>query len=512
MLCPAGLLQFWFYTMKKHWFGCPPEIDELVFNTWKHNLDLDYEETYDIHANLSKIILYDQISRHILRYTNQQDKQSYYDSKALKIFETSGILSKLEELDEEKRCFALMPLRHTFLEHNLKICLDRVKYWIDQSMHPMYERFHQATVKALAQINNKKNLLYEKFVTDINVFCPVLDPAAPNNFMIPEVCVETKLANEFKRYCKLHNNQLIVSVSGGVDSMVCLYLARHCFPSAEIKAISINYANRPEQSIEIDMVNYICSKLNVKHYVRVINEIQRVRDSHREFYETITREIRFASYKNVSGDNTKVQVILGHNQDDTLENVFSNIKKGINYDNLFGMDHNSIEKDVCICRPLLCVPKSDIIKFANDHNIPYTYDSTPSWSERGRLRDILIPSIKSFDPNMLPGIIQMATNFKEIYQVYEKSIPKIYHSKGGKSCSITINNEIYILDYWKKILTNVALEFKIPFISNKSINHMITQLKINHRKNDELSRIILSKNLLVVVNLITNTFVFKLTK
>ena len=507
----SGLLLFWFNTMKKHWFGCPPEIDELVFNTWNRELNLQYEETDDIKINLSKIILYDQVSRHILRYTNNQDNQTYYDNKALKIFSISGIFNKLEELREEERCFALMPLRHTFLEHNLQICLDHVKSWMDQSMHPMYERFHQATVKALAQINNKKDLLCEKFVTDINVFRPVLDPAAPNNFMIQSVCVETKLSNEFKNYCQPVNNQLIVSVSGGVDSMVCLYLARHCFPSAEIKAISINYANRVEQSVEIDMVNYICSKLNIKHFVRTINEIQRVRDSHREFYETVTREIRFASYKNVIGDNKKVQVILGHNQDDTLENVFSNIKKGINYDNLFGMEHHSIEKDVCICRPLLCISKSDIIKFAHDHNIPYTYDSTPSWSERGRLRDILIPSVKSFDPNMLPGIIQMATNFKEIYQVYEKSIPKINRTS-NTTCTINISNEIYVLDYWKKILTNVALEFKIPFISNKSINHMITQLKINQRKNDQVSRIILSKNLFVVANLFTNTFVFKLTK
>jgi hypothetical protein len=111
---------------------------------------------------------------------------------------------------------------------------------------------------------------------------------------------------------------------------------------------------------------------------------------------------------------------------------------------------------------------------------------------------------------MIPGIIQMATNFKEIYQVYEKSIPKI-NRINETSCSVIINNDINILDYWKKILTNVALEFKIPFISNKSIQHMITQLKINQRKNDQLSRIILSKRLFVIVNLMTNTFAFKLT-
>jgi len=508
MLGTIGLLPFWFYTMKKHWFGCPPEIDELVFKTWNRELDLEYEETDDIHSNLSKIILYDQISRHILRYTNQKDKQSYYDSKALKIFETSGILYKLEELNEEEKCFALMPLRHSFEEHNFKICIDKVKLWMDQSMHPIYERFYQATVKALAQINNQKNLLYEKTIDDISIFSPVL---ITKSFEMPKICNNIKIMDEFKRYCQPVNNQLIVSVSGGVDSMVCLYLARKCYPDADIKAISINYANRPEQTLEIDMVNYICSVLKVKHYVRVIIEIQRVRDSHREFYESITREIRFACYKNVRGDNIDVPIILGHNQDDTLENIFSNIKKGINYDNLFGMEHSSIEKDVRVARPLLNVNKKEIIQFAHDHNIPYTYDSTPSWCERGRLRDILIPSVRSFDSNMIPGIIQMATNFKEIYQIYEKSIPKI-NRINETCCSVIVNNDINILDYWKKILTNVALEFKIPFVSNKSINHMITQLKINRRKNDQVSRIVLSKYLFVVVNLFTNTFVFKISE
>jgi hypothetical protein len=112
---------------------------------------------------------------------------------------------------------------------------------------------------------------------------------------------------------------------------------------------------------------------------------------------------------------------------------------------------------------------------------------------------------------MIPGIIQMATNFKEIYQVYEKSIPKI-NRINETSYSVIVNNDINILDYWKKILTNVALEFKIPFISNKSIQHMITQLKINYKKHDIYSHIILSKKLYVDVNCLTNTFVFKLSE
>ena len=76
--------------------------------------------------------------------------------------------------------------------------------------------------------------------------------------------------------------RVIVGLSGGVDSMVCLYLAKYAFPDKNVKAISINYANRQEQYLEIDMVNNFCQKLEIPHYVREITEIKRTRDSDRE--------------------------------------------------------------------------------------------------------------------------------------------------------------------------------------------------------------------------------------
>lgn len=498
----SGLLLFWFNTMKRHWFGCPHEIDKLVFDTWNRELDLEYGETDDIKINLSKIILYDQVSRHILRYTNSQDRQSYYDNKAMHIFETSGILDKLEELKEEERCFALMPLRHTFIEHNLEYCLELVTKWMEISSCQIYDRFYQATVKALAQINNKKDLFYNSRKSDIQLYCSILDKSSPFNFDIKIHTSSNHLVDEFKSNCIPKNNKLIISVSGGVDSMVCLILSTICYPKAEIKAISINYANREEQMIEIDMVNYICRQLNVKHYVRTISEIKRVRDSNRDFYESITREIRFSCYKNIMDEDADIPIILGHNQDDTLENVFSNIKKRINYENLFGMEHKSLKKGVTIMRPLLEVPKEDIIAFAKEYNIPYTYDSTPSWCERGRLRDILMPTIRSFDKNLMPGIIEMVNNYKQIYKVYENSLPKIVLIDNDNNnikpyYEIQCEKPVFILDYWKRIFTTIATNYKVSFVSNKSIQHFISQIKIHNSENKKC--IILSYNLYAVI-------------
>lgn len=506
---PTEFLTFWFTIMRPYWFGCPANIDKMVNDKWSAYLDYEFTENLDDNTQtLAQIILYDQISRHVFRFREQMERISIYDKNALELFEKFYLTGKLTELNPEQRCFALMPWRHSKNEMAIWKCLNLVNEWLAEEVTPMYTRFYQATVKSLANINKNKYLGYSQYNHDFSLYRPVLDPASPNadNTCILSINSNHKLVKEFKKWCK-PKSEIVVSVSGGVDSMVCLALAKACYPDCKIKAISINYCNREEQSLEIDMVNYFCKMLNIDHYVRVINEIKRVRDSHRQFYESITREIRFDAYKNVIS-NDDIPVILGHNQDDTLENVFSNIKKRINYDNLFGMEHESIEKDVNILRPLLEVPKAEIIAFAKMHKIPYTYDSTPSWSERGRLRDILMPSLKSFDRDIIPGIIEMANNYKQIYSVYKKSIPKV-KGIGLQIQYVNCDFNIDILDYWKQIFTNAAIQVGVSFVSNKSIQHFISQIKINDDKN--IRKIILSKDLYAIVNKSTNIILIYLT-
>ena len=119
------LLYFWFNYMKDYWFNCPSEIDELITTKYKDYLDEKFNETTELELEdkiiLSRIILFDQIPRHI--YRNNKDEIKKYDLKARLILEKSGILDKLELLTQEERCFALLPWRHTFEEDKLIKCL-----------------------------------------------------------------------------------------------------------------------------------------------------------------------------------------------------------------------------------------------------------------------------------------------------------------------------------------------------------------------------------------------------
>lgn len=54
---------------------------------------------------------------------------------------------------------------------------------------------------------------------------------------------------------------------------------------------------------------------------------------------------------------------------------------------------------------MINIAKKDIITYAKKANIPFLQDSTPSWSRRGKLRDVLIPTINSIEPSFIKNLM-----------------------------------------------------------------------------------------------------------
>jgi len=307
-----------------------------------------------------------------------------------------------------------------------------------------------------------------------------------------------KWNTEFLESIKTHilnttNNTLVLSVSGGVDSMLLLTSVLEVIKNLKyadievnikkLNVVHINYMNRDTSYLEAKMVEQFVSFLNkediihINYYQRNITEVLRENCPYRDIYEDITRNIRFKMYT-IDSDINKTTVVLGHNKDDTLENIWNNIMKEQSYDNLYGMSINSKEKGIDIWRPFLNIDKLNIYQFANILGIPYLYDSTPSWSERGRKRDVLLPFIDRFDIRINKGVVSLADKFKEMYNTYrilaEENINAIRSMRSA--FIITINDIIlkYPLQLFKECMnqcikhlqkeTNIYLA-----ISNKCI-------------------------------------------
>lgn len=215
----------------------------------------------------------------------------------------------------------------------------------------------------------------------------------------------------------LSNPKICVSLSGGVDSMVLLHeLITLNKTNCEIIAVHINYNNRTTCDEEVKFVQRYCDALNIQLFVRHITEMTRNRDSNRKKYEEYTRCIRFEEYK-----RHNCPIILGHNYEDTIENIISNISSKKNYHNLKGMSYESEEREVKIIRPYLQKSKDDIYKYAFENSIPHLEDSTPKWSRRGKLRDHVIPTLEKYEPSFIKGLMCIVTCLEENREHIEKN-------------------------------------------------------------------------------------------
>lgn len=175
---------------------------------------------------------------------------------------------------------------------------------------------------------------------------------------------------------------VIVSLSGGVDSMVLLALLK--LTGKNPIGVHIIYGNRLVAEEEYQFISHYCSKLDVPLYIYRIEWIRRDAID-REFYESMTRDLRFMVYKAVGGENANV--VLGHIRDDVVENIWTNLAKCQHLDNLKKMSVFDRQMDVNLWRPYLEIHKKEIYEASVALGIPFLKNTTPNWSNRGKFRD-----------------------------------------------------------------------------------------------------------------------------
>ena len=407
-----SLTKFW-YSNEQMWFNATPADDAEIAQKFSN---------YDCKDDFERVLWHDQIKRHIARANHEE-----YDYKHVKIamMYAGTLLDSDQEFAPKELVFLLLPYRHSGIPSNIVWCLQRIRELMTDNPNPYYRRFHNATVQAVSNCNEPHHTgVFDWDFDDLICETSTFDKDQP-----PGITDTNVTPPKFRHY----DHKVIVSLSGGVDSMTCVIAALD--QGLEVTAIFINYNNRPESDAEVKFIAWFCKTVGVELYCRDITEIQRDETYNpgiaynREFYESHTRKIRFNSYKFVANivapDHPElVPIILGHNNDDAEENIFRNIQKSQSIDNLKGMVEYHTENGVLIHRPLLTKSKAWILDYAVKYNIPYLRNSTPDWSERGIMREDVINNIPR---EILDGLVKHAETVAAMHAfiksiVYSKAI------------------------------------------------------------------------------------------
>jgi tRNA(Ile)-lysidine synthetase-like protein len=296
---------------------------------------------------------------------------------------------------------------------------------------------------------------------------------------------------------------VIVSLSGGVDSMVIASVLSHLKQSCgydhlRIMAVHIDYANRPESGAEADFVQRYCDQyLNIDFQCRRIGEVTRGVTA-RDDYERIAREIRYNSYREaVEAINRGMQekdqrqavvgVMLGHHRGDLRENVLSNAHKGCGPLDLSGMTAVSKNDGVIIYRPLLPLEKSFVLDYAHKFGIPYFKDTTPHWSTRGKLRNQLLPLLEDiYGDGSMNNLSNLAVESDECRSLLQKSmIGPFLESIVRKPLGIIMETDPWKnqpVFFWKVVLREALHSASLGMFSDKSVLAFLERIKAKKLK------------------------------
>jgi len=238
---------------------------------------------------------------------------------------------------------------------------------------------------------------------------------SPTNLSLSEIfnpnyldnVVQNQLIATMDLFCQKHDvykNGIIVSLSGGVDSMVCLAIIIHLKKTRElifpIYCATIDYGLREESSMESDFLVRYTAMFGIKTYVQRIEGISRKKGNSgsRTEFEEESRHIRFNTYKDIMAINMMSEdtgVLVAHHMDDIVENIFTNSMRGGNLLDLEVMRPTNTVHGVRLFRPMLEYKKQAIYDFAHMYNVPYFLDTTPHWSKRGKMRNEIFPLLDS---------------------------------------------------------------------------------------------------------------------
>jgi len=196
----------------------------------------------------------------------------------------------------------------------------------------------------------------------------------------------------------LEPGRYVVAVSGGVDSVVLLHhLVRH--PEHKLTVAHFDHGVR-EDSASDERFVYELARIYGLPYVYVRAHLGP------DVSEAEARELRYDFLQAARVAAGADAVLTAHHQDDVLETAVHNIIRGTGRRGLTSLKSTDVIK-----RPLLHVPKADILEYALTNHLQWREDSTNSSDvyTRNYIRHHLMPRLGEQGREKLLNLINDAS-------------------------------------------------------------------------------------------------------
>ena len=208
--------------------------------------------------------------------------------------------------------------------------------------------------------------------------------------------------------------KVLLAVSGGIDSMVMLYLFEksgfdygivHC--NFQLRGAE---SDRDEEFVKTQVLIHgvpaFFKRFDTEEYAQ-INGIS---------IEMAARELRYEYFEKIRAENGYDCIATAHHSDDLIETFFLNLTRKTGIKGLTGIK----DKSGKIIRPMLFASRADIEKFASEQYLEFREDSTNSEVvyQRNFLRHKILPLFSSLNSSFKKNLLASIENLKDAEAVY----------------------------------------------------------------------------------------------
>lgn len=221
--------------------------------------------------------------------------------------------------------------------------------------------------------------------------------------------LKTDFANHIaKNFPNLNNSSVLVTCSGGVDSVVLAYLLKD-----NSRQISIAHCNFKLRAAESDadekFVQKLAYQLSCPFYAKKFNTEDYAKGKQISI-QMAARELRYDWFYGLAIKYNYDYIATAHHLDDNLETFIINLSRGTGIEGLSGIP----EANDKLIRPLLIFAKEEIKAYAIKKKWRWREDSSNESTKylRNKIRHNIVPELKEISPSFLTSFNKTLSNLR----------------------------------------------------------------------------------------------------
>lgn len=232
--------------------------------------------------------------------------------------------------------------------------------------------------------------------------------------------LDKKIRDFIVKYKMLERGDgVVIGLSGGPDSVCLFFVLLELKEEYDLtlKALHVNHCIRGiEADKDQEFVRNLCLTHGVdleEHVVDIPALVEKTGRSTEEEARIARYELFEKAAENLANETGKpAKIAIAHNADDNAETVLFHMARGTGLDGMCGI---APVRDNII-RPLLEVPKSEILQVLKDNNIDYCIDATNNQVDydRNRIRHNIMPEFAQINDRALEHISEMTQRLTEV--------------------------------------------------------------------------------------------------